>query len=59
MKIEGYNSFTRNRQTKCMGGISTSVQNKDAMHTLKVKEGDVDEEFIITRGILNMLLRSM
>ena len=49
MKIPGYNSFTRNRQNKCMGGISTSVTNKDAMHTLKVMEGVDDDEFIITR----------
>ena len=32
-----------------MGGISTSVKNQDAMHTLKVKEGIEDDEYLITR----------
>ena len=32
-----------------MGGISTSIKNQDAMHTLKVKEGSDDDEFLITR----------
>ena len=49
MKISGFNSFNRNRQNKYMGGISTSVANKDTMHTLKVKEGAEDDEFLITR----------
>ena len=29
-----------------MGGISTSVKNQDAMHTLKVKEGIEDDEYL-------------
>ena len=49
MKIPGFNSFTRNRQGKCMGGISTSVANKDSKHTLKVAEGANEDEFLITR----------
>ena len=32
-----------------MGGIATAVQNNDAMYALKVKEGDKDDEFLITR----------
>ena len=49
IKIQGYNSLSRNGQNKCMGGISTSIKNQDAMHTLKVKEGSDDYEFLITR----------
>ena len=49
LKIQGFNSFNRNRQNKFMGGISTSVKNNDAMHTLKVKEGDNEDEFLVTR----------
>ena len=49
MRIQGFNSFTRNRQNKYMGGISTSVTNKDAKDTLKVAEGANDDEFLITR----------
>ena len=33
LKLSCYNSFSRNRQNKYMGGISTSVQNQDAKHT--------------------------
>ena len=49
LKLQGYNCFNRNRRQKCKGGIATAVVNTDAMHTLKVKEGDNDDEFLITR----------
>ena len=47
-KLEGYLSFTRNRQNAIMGGIATSVKNEHSANTLKVAEGK-DEEYIITR----------
>ena len=49
LKIPGYNSYNRNRKKKCMGGIATSILNKDAMHALKVTEGENENEFLITR----------
>ena len=49
VKIPGYNSYSRNRQQQCSGGISTSVANKDSVDCLKVTEGSEDNEFIVTR----------
>ena len=49
LKIPGYNSFNRNRKKKCMGGIATSIKNVDAMHVLKVTEGENENEFLITQ----------
>ena len=49
LKIPGYNSFNRNRGKKCIGGIATSIKNVDAMHVLKVTEGENENEFLITR----------
>ena len=49
LKIDGFTSYTRNRQKAHMGGIATSIDNKDAPNCLKVNEGSGDDEFIITR----------
>ena len=32
-----------------MGGIATSINYKESMHALKVKEGENDKEYLITR----------
>ena len=49
IKISGYNSYNRNRQNKFMGGIATAIKNADAIHALKVKEGESDNEYLVTR----------
>ena len=48
-KIDGYQSFSRNRREKSMGGIATSIINSDFRNCLKVGEGSGSNEFIITR----------
>ena len=48
LKLEGYTSFTRNRQNAEKGGIATSIVDKHAVNVLKVTEGK-DDEYIITR----------
>ena len=49
LKIPGFSCFNRNRQCMNGGGIATCVQSKDAMHTLKVFEGEDENEILITR----------
>ena len=49
MHIPGYVSYNRNRVNKYMGGIATAIDNKEAAHALKVKEGEHDDEFLTTR----------
>ena len=49
MKLQGYSCFNRNRQCVNGGGIATCVESKDAMHTLKVFEGEDNDEIMITR----------
>ena len=46
--LEGYKSFTKNRQNAHMGGIATSIANKYSNDALKISEGDKDE-YIVTR----------
>ena len=47
VKLYGYSSFSRNRKEKSMGGVSTSVKEELKTHTVNIKEGDNDDEFII------------
>ena len=49
LTIPGFTTYNRNRQCVNGGGIATCVQSKDAMHTLKVFEGEKDNEMLITR----------
>ena len=50
MKISGYESFTRNRQTgQIMGGISTSVTKDENIYVAQTKVGEGSDEFIVTR----------
>ena len=46
--LEGFKSFTRNRQNAHMGGIATCIKNKYSNDTLKVSQGE-KEEYIVTR----------
>ena len=48
LKIEGFKTFSRNRQDAAMGGVCTIVKNDKAGEVLKVSEGK-DDEYIITR----------
>ena len=47
--IQGYNTYTRNRQLLSMGGIATAIKNDESQFCLKVDEGENNDEFIITR----------
>ena len=47
---KGFHSFCRNRkETKHMGGISTAVSDDLKPFAVKVKEGEEEDEFLITR----------
>ena len=48
LNLEGFVSFSRNRQSGSMGGVATSMRNKYVVDTLKVAEGKKGE-FIVTR----------
>ena len=50
LKVEGFKSFNRNRSEGHMGGVATCVVDEDNEHTLKVSEGNNDNEFIVTRN---------
>ena len=47
-ELEGFKSFTRNRQNAAMGGIATCINNINSVNTLKISEGK-EEEYIVTR----------
>ena len=49
LNMPGFTCFNRNRQGVNGGGIATCVKKKDSMHTLKVFEGEDNDEVIITR----------
>ena len=49
VNIPGYISFSRNRKEKSMGGVSTSVKLKFKPHTVNIKEGAGEDEYLITR----------
>ena len=48
LKIEGYKSYSRNRQNAAKGGIATSIKTKHADYAFKISEGK-DVEYIVTR----------
>ena len=47
--INGYFTFSKNRACKAMGGVATLVENYLMSNTVKVAEGDFDDEYIIVR----------
>ena len=47
--INGYNTYTRNRQQQSMGGIATSIRSDESQFCLKVDEGEINDEYLITR----------
>ena len=47
--IDGYFTFQRNRAIKAMGGVATLVDNSLKSNTVKVTEGEKNDEYIITR----------
>ena len=49
VNIPGYITFSRNREVKSMGGISTSIKEKFKNFAANVGQGVGDDEFIITR----------
>ena len=49
MQIGGYKSYTKNRFNSNMGGVSVSVKSGDAQNSLKICEGEGDNEYIVTR----------
>ena len=46
--LDGYKTFSKNRQNAPMGGIATSIVNKFATDVLKTAEGK-SEEFLVIR----------
>ena len=48
MNIPGYITFSKNRQVKNMGGISTSIKNKWKDATVNVSQGIDKDEYIVT-----------
>ena len=49
IKIPGYEPFARNRAFKSAGGVGTLVDKEQLCFTAKVKEGDFNDEFVITK----------
>ena len=50
IKMKKYHTSQRNRKNlKKMGGVATMVKNHLKSHTIKVKEGEDNDEFLITR----------
>ena len=49
MVMPGYQSYSRNRKGKAKGGIATCILNNESKHSLKVAEGENNNEYIITR----------
>ena len=49
IKIDGFNTYCRNRKNEHMGGIATAIKNQEAHNTLKVSEGSDKDEYIVTR----------
>jgi hypothetical protein len=49
VNIDGYITFSKNRNSKIMGGVSISTKKTEAQHVVKVKEGENDDEFILVR----------
>jgi len=47
--IPSYFSFSKNRSEKAMGGVAIATNNKLKESTIKVKEGEADDEYIICR----------
>ena len=49
VSIQGYFTFGKNRTEKEKGGVATSTRNSLKQNTVKIKEGEKDDEVIITR----------
>ena len=49
LNIEGYVTFNRNRKNINGGGVATSVSQEHSKHTLKVKDGPNNDEYVINR----------
>ena len=49
MKIDGFNTYSRNRQNEHMGGVATAIKSNEAHNTVKVSEGVDKDEYIVTR----------
>ena len=48
--MKGYNTSLRNRKNhKKMGGVCTAVRNEWKPHTVKISEGENEDEYLVTR----------
>ena len=47
--MAGFNSYVKNRVDKSGGGIATLISEKDAPYSIKIKGGENDKEYLITR----------
>ena len=48
-RVKNYTSFKRNRTDKLMGGVATLVKFEDKDNFVKLSEGCLDDEYLITR----------
>ena len=49
IKIPGFLSYCKNIKASFDGGIASCVKNEVIANTLKISEGDDENEYIITR----------
>ena len=49
VSLPGYLTFTKNREVKSMGGISTSIKEEWKNFAVNVGQGEGEDEFLITR----------
>ena len=49
VELQNYVSYTRNRNDKAAGGISTSILDEEAAFCVGIDEGKESNEFIVTR----------
>ena len=49
ISIAGYESYARNRALRSAGGVATLVDKVQSVFSSKVKEGDANDDFVITK----------
>ena len=47
--IDGFQTYQRNRSDNSGGGIATAIVTNEFKSTMKVKEGEENDEYVITR----------
>ena len=55
IEIPGFSGFCKNRRASFGGGIATMIRNDEVVNTLKMSEGDENNEYIVS-SMTNFLL---